>query len=254
MDQDQITRAPWGITTLVSCLPVLVLGMGTALAHMLREDAAAADPAQTNAPGPATRVLPVRSPADQSEDQPDQNPPDRTATKDRPPGRTVTLPLYDGHGVAEYPAPGPRAAGPDIDYARGIARELAAAGQHVSRRLCSRGVKGSNEALNALALRLSAELPIDTAMCSLGGKSRVLTQESLRNPDSGLLPDSSACPDRAAATLRLGLYRALPTAAPPEAARRGQPFELPLGPQSVAAGGLAGVLPGLDLEFPAVGP
>jgi hypothetical protein len=32
-----------GITTLVSCLPVLVLGMGTALAHMLREDAAAAD-------------------------------------------------------------------------------------------------------------------------------------------------------------------------------------------------------------------
>src|SRR6266852_9585715 len=36
-------RAPWGITTLVSCLPVLVLAMGTALAHMLRADAAAAD-------------------------------------------------------------------------------------------------------------------------------------------------------------------------------------------------------------------
>jgi len=29
-------RAPWPITTLVSCLPVLVLAMGTALAHMLR--------------------------------------------------------------------------------------------------------------------------------------------------------------------------------------------------------------------------
>ena len=43
MDQDHVTRAPWGITTLVSCLPVLVLGMGTALAHMLREDATAAD-------------------------------------------------------------------------------------------------------------------------------------------------------------------------------------------------------------------
>ncbi len=40
MDQDHVTRAPWAITTLVSCLPVLVLGMGTALAHMLREDAA----------------------------------------------------------------------------------------------------------------------------------------------------------------------------------------------------------------------
>ena len=39
--------------------------------------------------------------------------------------------------------------------------------QHVSRRaLRSRGVKGSNEALNALALRLSAELAIDTVMCS----------------------------------------------------------------------------------------
>jgi len=32
-------RAPWPITTLVSCLPVLVLAMGTALAHMLRADA-----------------------------------------------------------------------------------------------------------------------------------------------------------------------------------------------------------------------
>ena len=32
-------RAPWPITTLVSCLPILVLAMGTALAHMLRADA-----------------------------------------------------------------------------------------------------------------------------------------------------------------------------------------------------------------------
>ena len=32
-------RAPWPITTLMSCLPVLVLAMGTALAHMLRADA-----------------------------------------------------------------------------------------------------------------------------------------------------------------------------------------------------------------------
>ena len=32
-------RAPWPVTTLVSCLPVLVLAMGTALAHMLRADA-----------------------------------------------------------------------------------------------------------------------------------------------------------------------------------------------------------------------
>ena len=36
MAQARMARAPWPITTLVSCLPVLVLGMGTALTHMLR--------------------------------------------------------------------------------------------------------------------------------------------------------------------------------------------------------------------------
>ena len=160
MDQDRITRAPWGITTLVSCLRVLVLGMGTTLAHMLREDAtAAADRARPDAPGPTTRVRPADRPAEQPGDQPDQNPQDRTAAEPRPPGQTVTLPLRDGHSVAECPAPGPRAAGPDIDHACSIAREFAGAGQHVSRQtLRSRGVKGSTEALNALALRLSAEL------------------------------------------------------------------------------------------------
>jgi hypothetical protein len=169
MDQAQVTSAPWAVTTLVSCLPVLVLGMGTALAHMLREDAAAADRAQPDAPGRATRALPTRSPDEQSGDQPNQSASDRTAAEHRPPGQAaVTLPLRDGNGVAECPAPALRAAGPDIDHARGIARELAGAGRHVSRRaLRSRGVEGSNEALNALALRLSAELAIDTAGCSL---------------------------------------------------------------------------------------
>ena len=37
--QNRVTHAPWGVTTAVSCLPVLVLGMGAALAHMLRSDA-----------------------------------------------------------------------------------------------------------------------------------------------------------------------------------------------------------------------
>ena len=46
-------RAPWPVTTIVSCLPVLVLAMGTTLAHMLRADAAADRPdARTS--GPAT--------------------------------------------------------------------------------------------------------------------------------------------------------------------------------------------------------
>ena len=164
MDQDQVTRAPWAITTLVSCLPVLVLGMGTALAHMLREDAAAAVRAQTDGPVPTTRARPGDRPSNKSGDQPDHSLPDRAAAENRPPGQTAALPLRDGHGVAEYRAPAGRAARPDIDHARGVARELAGAGQRVSRRaLRSRGVKGSNEALNALALRLCAELAVDTA-------------------------------------------------------------------------------------------
>jgi hypothetical protein len=39
LTQAGATRAPWEITTAVSCLPVLVLGMGAALAHLLRADA-----------------------------------------------------------------------------------------------------------------------------------------------------------------------------------------------------------------------
>ena len=74
MDQDRITRAPWAITILVSCLPVLVLGMGTALAHMLRENAATAGHARTSAPGPAACVPLDWSPAAQPGDQADQDP------------------------------------------------------------------------------------------------------------------------------------------------------------------------------------
>ncbi|MBE1489118.1 ABC transporter permease [Plantactinospora soyae] len=35
MESAGITAAPWWITTLVACLPVIVLGMGAALAHLL---------------------------------------------------------------------------------------------------------------------------------------------------------------------------------------------------------------------------
>ena len=39
--QAGMARAPWLITTIMSCLPVLVLAMGTGLAHMVRADGAA---------------------------------------------------------------------------------------------------------------------------------------------------------------------------------------------------------------------
>jgi hypothetical protein len=60
-------RAPWPVTTIVSCLPVLVLAMGTMLAHMLREDAGSRD---TEGPG-ATITAPRSSPPpDRSRDHP----------------------------------------------------------------------------------------------------------------------------------------------------------------------------------------
>jgi hypothetical protein len=139
--------------------------MGTALAHMLREDAAAADRAQTDDPGRATRARPADRPAEQSGDRSDQNPPDRTAAEQCPPG-TATSPRNDGH-ADEFPPPLPHHAESVTDPTREVACEIARAGQRISRRaLRSRGVKGSNEALNALALRLRSELAIDTAGCS----------------------------------------------------------------------------------------
>jgi hypothetical protein len=106
------TRAPWQITTAVSCLPVLVLGTGAALAHLLHADASASrhsDP------------LPEPSPAS-------------------PAGR---LPRISGMLV-------------EADAA---ARQLAAAGQGISRRaLRSAGPHGSNADLGTLAAMARARL------------------------------------------------------------------------------------------------
>jgi hypothetical protein len=166
MDQDHVTRAPWGITTLVSCLPVLVLGMGTALAHMLREDAAAAD-----------RPDGARSAGWSLEDQPADHPDrhrdqdHRDQVQDQQAGTRITVrtsPSPRTSGTALWPgstAP-PRAAGRVVSRPRDqdgvqaslIALKLATAGKPVSRRaLRSGGVKGSNESLNALARQFNAE-------------------------------------------------------------------------------------------------
>ena len=73
MAQAGMARAPWAVTTIVSCLPVLVLGMGTALAHMLRADA---EPRMHRTAGPTTShpAAPVRSSEDQ--DRPDRRRPE----------------------------------------------------------------------------------------------------------------------------------------------------------------------------------
>jgi hypothetical protein len=108
-------RAPWGITTAVSCLPVLVLGMGAALAHLLRADTQAAGQA-----GQGGLACP-----DQAAARADQG----------------------GQGQAAGTASLGRLA-----EAQEAAVRLAAAGHRVSRRtLRTAGLHGSNADLGALA-------------------------------------------------------------------------------------------------------
>ena len=156
LTQAGAARAPWPITTLVSCLPVLVLAMGTALAHMLRADAhTAADGPDDN--GTAGPVAP-RSPAWSAEDRagPAQDhSAGRPTSGSGPPARTRTVP--DAIRGTASRTQTPTAA--EISQARLIASRLTAAGKPVSRRaLRSEGVRGSNQALNDLARRINAEL------------------------------------------------------------------------------------------------
>jgi hypothetical protein len=153
MAQAGMARAPWAITTVVSCLPVLVLGMGTALAHMLRADADTRDMPDGQAGSSATLQSLARPAQDQARDQrrPDAGP-DRSAEQDH-------------NGSASWPQDSPitrpvlRPVPSQIDQARTIARELATTGRTVSRRVLRRaGVRGSNEILNALARTINAEL------------------------------------------------------------------------------------------------
>ena len=173
MDQDHVTRAPWGITTLVSCLPVLVLGMGTALAHMLREDAAAADQPDGRSGGPAEARSAGWSAEERSADQPDRHRDQDRAdqVQDQQSGTRITVrtspsPRTSGSALSPGSAAPPGAAGRVVSRSRDqggvqaslIALKLAAAGKPVSRRaLRNGGVKGSNESLNALARQFNAE-------------------------------------------------------------------------------------------------
>ena len=157
MAQAGTARAPWPVTTVVSCLPVLVLGMGTALAHMLRADA---DAEATDTPdsrtGPSAVLLSLSwSPEDQTGPSRRRSEADR----DRPGRRPQDAPVRKPERDRETRTDESRPARPQTDQARLVARRLAAAGKPVSRRALRRGgVRGSNEALNALARMVNAEL------------------------------------------------------------------------------------------------
>jgi hypothetical protein len=154
MAQAGMARAPWAITTAVSCLPVLFLSMGTALAHMLRADAEAADMPNSRTGPPTT----LRSLSESDEDRAGPGHRLHGAGQDR-----------SDRQEKDGPAPGPqhhggirrqdlRSAQRQTDQARVVGRRLAASGKPVSRRaLRSAGVRGSNEVLNALACMINAE-------------------------------------------------------------------------------------------------
>src|SRR6266702_3148875 len=122
--QTHAHRAPWIVTTAVSCLPVLVLGMGTALPHLLHADAHNTD--LTGSPHP--RLL------SQAAD-----------------GYTSGYHLAEAGQVKR------------LSDAHATAARLAAAGQRVSRRtLRAAGLHGSSADLGALARALSCQTA-DTA-------------------------------------------------------------------------------------------
>lgn len=99
-----VPAAPWQITTMVACLPVAVLGMGAALAHLLR-----AEPDQPAEQTGERRTAPVRSARRATAPTPDQttnqtgeqtghDEPDQTG--DSGPDRTV-VPIGEGHRTGQ---------------------------------------------------------------------------------------------------------------------------------------------------------
>ena len=134
-----MTRAPWQVTTLVASLPVLVLGLGTALAHMLRADASTADlgPDQL-ASGPLFPGSDLWT----TDQPPDPDPPGEGDTDQCPAAHSNV----------------PRLSAPRLGEAKAAADVLLANGQRVSRRsLRAAGVRGSNAELGEIAQRLRAD-------------------------------------------------------------------------------------------------
>jgi len=128
--------------------------MGTALADMLRADAGtAADPPDNRTPVLATPRFAAWSCEDQAGPAQDQAVPRAPLVVSGPPVGTTTAPQQDHDATAAARSPS------RIGPARHAASRLTAAGKPVSRRtLRSEGITGSNQALNALAGMINAEL------------------------------------------------------------------------------------------------
>ena len=163
-------RAPWPVTMIVSCLPVLVLAMGTTLAHMLRADAGTATDRPDNWTGkPAVSRSPAWSAEDQAGTGRDQAAPQTPLAGSGPPAGTTTA-------QQDHSARAATAVPSVIGQARVAASRLAAAGRPVSRRaLRGEGIRGSNQALNALARTINAELAGTAVVPARPGNAMVRT-------------------------------------------------------------------------------
>jgi hypothetical protein len=161
LNQAGAARAPWTITTIVSCLPVLVLAMGTTLAHMLRADSAdhagAADRSPVESQRSVTVSAGLQAPGTNGASIGDQ---DRTAaSQDRPRSADHSGAGRRRTGAANPQPPVSAPMPPELDQMGSPLERILAAGQPVTRRaLREHGVRGSNERLSQLVNHVNAEL------------------------------------------------------------------------------------------------
>jgi hypothetical protein len=157
--QAGMVRAPWVVTTLVSCLPVLVLGMGAALAHMLHADAYAA---RNEIAGPSSGPVPewVWTGLERGPDQ----------GGDGLVPATLMSSEHSGEADHERSVDQDRPVVQDRSTeVRSIASRLAASGRRVSRRtLRAAGARGSNAELGSIARLVSAGATTEASVRDMG--------------------------------------------------------------------------------------
>ena len=170
LTQAGVTRAPWEVTTVVACLPVLVLGIGSALAHLLRSDASLTGAqAQFAALRTGDDKLAGQCLTDSSgRDQPGPNVHVAPAWPDSSPEAAFVQHHDDAQGAREPPRPpiGVLSARPPArmrpSEAYTAAARVIASGQRVSRRsLRTAGLHGSNADLGVLARLVRVRPPSD---------------------------------------------------------------------------------------------
>lgn len=149
LSEASITRAPWGITTGVACLPVLLLGMAAALTHMIHADYERPSQDDRSSPPSVTRQtgMPHQSSAEvgHAADALSQSHRDASIVR----AQHGYSKLQDGL-VSDR-----------LEMARLTALRLTSTGRRVSRRaLREAGLHGSNAELGALAKVITAQFGV----------------------------------------------------------------------------------------------